>query len=665
LTGKNLNYDYGASFGPLPSELDTRKNTVVMSDAKCFQVVNSPQGGRLGSLTVPMKDSTFEIPTPALYPVVALVTGTTARGGGLWKYVLQADPAGNGLLRRQDPPVPVMSEVLQFLDFSVSSEALQKWRKHSLRGLYNRQVVPPLEYSAPIFLDSGGFKLMGKSTIDLSAYGLSLQNGNGPKSILDLQLDLGGNIVATLDYPLLPGLGREEAIHRMQKSRDNAVKAALLLREEKNPHPFLFVAAHGQDRDTVREYTQLVFTEFKQNGLSDFDFGLAIGSLVPLRGARKYRTIIQVVQGVIEGIPELYRDTVPVHVFGITGTLIPILAYLGVDSFDSSTYAQEARSLKYLDPQTLKSHSILEMSEWTCECRVCKNVSLEEIQNGLTSSVSYRPLPCGHYKSKYYGDIALHNLELDFEILEDTRRAIEEENLREYLFEHLDRFPRLEPAFAALAQIDQTIKSRLSKVVQQISPLDRTSKGEPRVSLQYTPEDFNILACNYSGPPSSSRVLLMIPCSKGKPYSDSLTHRFMIKRLKEAFGEDSRGIHKVVLSGLYGPVPGEFENEDAVRRYNFQLKHYDQIQMELVIERVVSFLNCYGGEYELCVGYATSRAYREVLIAASNRYERLVVLPENPKSRRLKEFFRHKNIEELIELLETVLSKDSDDFANE
>jgi 7-cyano-7-deazaguanine tRNA-ribosyltransferase len=626
-----------------------------MEKPKHFQVTNYTQGGRIGSLTVPVRDSNFKILTPALYPVVALVTGTTARGGGLWKYVLQADPNENGLLRRlrNGQPIPVMSEVLQFLDFSVSLQALDKWRNNSLRGLYHKQVTPPVNYSAPIFLDSGGFKLMGKRTIDLSTYGLSIQNGNGPESILNLQLDLGGNIVATLDYPLLPGLSREEALERMKNSRANALKAAQLLQQKEAPTPFLFVAAHGQDKDTVKEYTQFVFEEFKKNGLSNFPFGLAIGSLVPLRGARKYHTIIQIVQGVIEGIPPAYRDTVPVHVFGITGTLIPILAYLGVDSFDSSTYAQEARNLKYLDPQTLKSHSILEMSEWTCECPICQNVSLEEIQDGLTSSIRYRPLPSGHYKSKYYSDIALHNLELDFEILDDTRQAIAGDSLREHLFEYLDRFPRLEPAFSALAQIDQDIKARLSKVVQHIATPAPTLENKPKVSLKYTPEDFNVLDYDYS--PPRSKILLIIPCSKGKPYSSSLTHRFIEKRLREIFGEASQSIHKVVLSGLYGPVPDELENEKPVRRYNFQLKHYDKKQMELVTERVVDFLNRYGETYDLCVGYATSRAYREVLVDAANQYESLTILPDKPKSRRLKEFFRTNNVEELLSVLTNII----------
>jgi predicted RNA-binding protein len=264
-------------------------------------------------------------------------------------------------------------------------------------------------------------------------------------------------------------------------------------------------------------------------------------------------------------------------------------------------------------------------------------------------------LPSGHYRSKYYGDIALHNLELDFDILETTREAIEADSLQEFLFSHLDRFRRLEPAFEALARTDGEIHSQLSRTVHAISRRAPTSREEATVSFRYTPEAFNILEDGYSGPPCGSKVLLIIPCSKGKPYSSSLTHRFITKRLRERFGEASRSIHKVVLSGLYGPVPEELEDKDPVRQYNFQLKHYDRAQMALVTERLAGFLERHGNEYELCVGYATSRAYREVMVEAADRVGALRVLPREPKSRRLREFFRGSNVGELIGVIETAL----------
>ncbi len=143
--------------------------------------------GRIGNLRLPQA----EISTPLLLPVVCLLTGTTARGGGLWKYVLQADEA-NGLLRRN---IPVMSQVLHFLDFIPNNpKGLEQWRKLGIRQRYSEDVLPSMQYTAPLFLDSGGFKLLWNKSVNLSAYGLSIEDGKGPQTILELQKDLGGNI---------------------------------------------------------------------------------------------------------------------------------------------------------------------------------------------------------------------------------------------------------------------------------------------------------------------------------------------------------------------------------------------------------------------------------------------------------------------------------------
>lgn len=80
-----------------------------------------------------------------------------------------------------------------------------------------------------------------------------------------------------------------------------------------------------------------------------------------MRGAHKYEIIINLIRGLKENIPHKQRSNIPIHVFGITGTLIPILAYLGIDTFDSSTYIQEAKSLRYLEPNTRVNKPILEV----------------------------------------------------------------------------------------------------------------------------------------------------------------------------------------------------------------------------------------------------------------------------------------------------------------
>lgn len=614
-----------------------------------FSVRASKRGGRIGKLCLEKR----EISTPRLFPVVCLITGTTPRGGGLWKYILQAN--SNGLLRRN---VPVMSQVLHFLDFIPRKpSSVDRWRKLGVRERYNSEVNPPLSYNAPIFFDSGGFQLLWNDNVDLSIHGLSIRNEDGFQTVLKLQRDFGGsgsNIIATLDYPLPPGLAQLEAEERMTRSIQNAVNTALYLRESSNYKPFLFVAAHGQNRSSIGHYIDTVFKKFKENDLEDYSVGLAVGSLVPLRGAKKHQSIIELLRGLRENIPAHLLNKIPLHTFGITGNLVPVLAYLGIDSFDSSTYVQETRGLTYIDPQTKRSHPILEMEELTCNCLVCCDFrlkfSLRELQDALTSETrpGGQPLPNGRYKSEYYGYIALHNLEMDFQIVEETRQAIEADTLRDYLVKHVEKFPKLQPTLEVIAAEDEDLRSKLTRTVVSMPQQVQLNFSKQVISLKYTPHSFDILLNGYY-PPENKRILLVIPCSGGKPYSESRSHRFIKERLFQALSGNISALHKVTLSGLYGPVPDEYESAEPVLGYNFRLEPLDTAQIGLVAERLVTYLNRYSNHYTACVGYATSRAYRVVLEQVAHQVPHFQVLPVKPKSRRFTEFFRRENVSELVE----------------
>ncbi|MEH2027269.1 tRNA-guanine transglycosylase [Nostoc sp.] len=613
-----------------------------------YVVEKVSQNGRVGRLSY--NGQNFR--TPLLFPVVSLITGTTANGGGLWKYILQADHS-NGLLRRN---LPVMSQVLHFLDFIPKKQnALATWRNLGIKRRYLEDVCLPVEYTAPIFLDSGGFKLLWNNSIDLSAYGLSMEDGQGFQSILKLQENFGGDIIATLDYPLPPKLAASEAKERMQKSLDNAIAAARLLQKPSHWKPFLYVAAHGQDRDSMSNYVRQVFDEAEKEELKYYNFGLAVGSLVPLRGAHKTTIIVDLIKGLQDSIPAHKKNITPIHVFGITGSLIPILAYLGVDSFDSSSYVQETRSLSYINRETMRPQPVLEMEELTCNCRVCQQANLEHIQDALISEVSGKPVHNGHYKSKYYADIALHNLEMDFRIVDQTREAIEADYLQEYLIEHIKKLKHLQPAIDAIASEDIELKIRLSRTLISVSKKQEFKKNEQVISLKYKPDDFNVLNNGYA-PLSGKHILLIIPCSGEKPYSKSRSHRFITERIEKALGDVTTSVDKVTLSGLYGPVPEKYEAYEAVMGYDFRLDPLDKAQISLVTERLVGYLKRHSDHYHVCIGYATSKAYRTILEQAAQEVSNFQVLPVKPKSRRMTEFFRKENVAELVEKVNLYLS---------
>ncbi len=579
------------------------------------------------------------------------MTGSTPRGGGLWKYLLR------DFMKRD---TPMLSQVLHFLDFPINGKILTKWRTKTIREWY--QEVNGA-YNAPLFLDSGGFKLLYSTGLDLTEFGIEKETE--ADDILALQEDVGGEIFASLDYPLPPGLERSEAEKRMSLSLENACRVATLLSTKAQP-PFLYVCCHGQSQSDIEDYVKRVFDRLM--GVLPA-FGLAIGSLVPLRG-KQDSEVLERICGVQRAIPDSARQHTPIHAFGVSGELAPILAYMGIDSFDSTSYIQAARGLNYADPLTRAKRKLMELDELTCTCRICSEVSLDEMQGALMEAASYKRTSTGKYKSEYYAAIALHNFELEAELLSRMKRAIEADDALEELCRHASSGRGIRAAIDWLMANDESFTSRMARTIaavpasvnrragrrnpNQLELFPATREEVTNLSLDYTPDSF-VIPDSYV-PPRDKKVLLAIPCAGKKPYSLSRTHAIINTKLKAAFGENQQEIHKVTLSGLYGPVPEEFETEEPVVRYDFQLSPRNISQIQLGVDRFNAYLDKHGDNYALVVGYATSHAYRMVFESIQVYRADFILLPIKPRQKRLSEFFRHVYLDELIETLSTVIN---------
>ena len=629
-----------------------------MNTTSTYHTIVQRKNGRVGELRLQRNGKVLPpLATPILYPVVSFMTGSTPRGGGLWKYLLRD-------LMKHD--VPMLSQVLHFLDFPLKGKHLQKWRQKTMREWY--QEINGV-YNAPLFLDSGGFKLLYNTGLDLKEFGIEKETE--ADDIFALQEDFGGEIIASLDYPLPPDLERSEAEQRMNLSLENACRVAALLTTKAQP-PFLYVCCHGQSQSDIESYVRKVFDRLL--GVLP-SFGLAVGSLVPLRGKQDV-AILERIYGVQKAIPDSERYHTPIHAFGVSGELTPILAYMGVDSFDSTSYIQAARGLSYSDPLTRSKRKLMELDELTCTCRICREVSLDEMQRTLMEEVSYKRTSTGKYKSECYASIALHNFELEAGLLSRMKNAIEADEALEELVHHASTGRRLRRVVDWLIENNKDFANRMAKTVVGISTSEnrRTLKSnpyqlelfpafstketdsalqkeQPTISLDYTPDSFSIPA-DYE-PPQDKKILLVIPCAGKKPYSLSRTHTIINTKLQNAFGNNQRAIHKITLSGLYGPVPEEFESEEPVVRYDFQLSPRNTAQIQLGADRFKAYLDKHSDHYTLVVGYATSQAYRKVFERLQEHCSDFILLPIKPKQKRLSEFFRHVHLDELIEVLST------------
>ena len=621
--------------------------------------ISTPHG-RIGELR--FSTNGRKLTTPYLYPVINFLTGTSTRGGGVWKYILQI------LMQRQ---TPMLSQILHFLDFPLTGRYLANWYGKSMREHYREQNGV---YEGAFFLDSGGFKLLYKTGLDLEEFGIYKETE--AEDILNLQLGFEGDIVASLDYPLPPNLARPEAEARMEQSLTNAVRVAERLTTsptEIPTVPYLYTCCHGQSGADIANYVDHIFA---QMGDMLPSFGLAVGSLVPFRG-KNDSEIMEMLNAVVQAVPETRRDTTPIHAFGVSGALTPLLAYIGVDTFDSSAYIQTSRSLVYSDPDTQKKLRIMEMDETDCNCYICEAYPLQEIQQAFMDKQSYRATSTGKFKSEYYAAIGLHNFQMEADILAEMHTAIAADDALECLVRYLTKYQRfrgLKRAAAWLAENDDVLATRLTRtLIQKPTPPAKPTNQSPNqlelfpsthrdtdndgkgrtpqtVSLAYTPDDFRV-PDDYR-PPDAKEILLTIPCAGKKPYSVSRTHTMITNRLQTVLADKQDCIHKITLSGLYGPVPEEFETRDAVIRYDFQLSHKNTAQIERCAARLIDYLKKYRDNYKFTIGYATSRAYRAVFVLTEKRFPGFILLPKAPKQQRLAEFFRHTNVDALVEVIQ-------------
>lgn len=614
-------------------------------------------GGRLGTIHF---GNGGVVQTPALFPAICIMTGPPGFGrqGSHYKYIKR-------IMCREWRHNHFLSEILHFTDYMATAKSLgewlqkpfQLWMDEMMRG-GNRaladQGVPDDDfdykpagqpYEACFFLDSGGFKLLSNSDFSIQKFGYE----TNPKSILELQTLMGGDIVASLDYPLAPLEYDQKTLVQLQnKSLQNAIwlLEQLSRRSDKEPRPLAYLAIHGVDYESSRDCTERLLKKIDAGRFNYDAFGFAIGSLVPRRTKRAL--VASIVKGVVDGIREHrngYYIEKPVHAFGMSGDLIPTLSMLGVDTFDTNAFVQSGKNLRYILPPRGASLSVRETrfidelsvdTLHACGCRACsryapyldtfkKLTRMERDQQHDFQEAHGR----NFIKSEVYAFLALHNLEIEYREIEAVKSEIQKNTLPDYVRAYAEKANHrgvlLRAYEAATGEIVARVPGR-------------------KVSLELTRESFAV-ADTYR-PPADKDVLILLPCTKDKPYKSARSHQ----AIRSALNKDAR-IHVVTISGLYGPVPEELEDEPEVLQYDYVLSPEAKDQSQAVIDRLTDYLKRFGTHYKMIVAYVTTRAYRYVAKQALKAYGRGVVLPTAPKEQTSKEFLRYENIGELQKTL--------------
>lgn len=381
-----------------------------------FDIVAEAGEARRGQLQI--NDRILE--TPHLFPVINFYGGGNEGalfGGGVHRTVKEFLAHDNEITRGEDYSNlfrGVMTSIASLTDYGIREKKLDWYLDKDIREWDCFS-----DYDGMIFADSGGYKILKQ--------GGGLQGKDFVKDVdqdkaLDMQLDLGPDIVVNLDHPIHPDDEFEDRIEKMEQTAANAARFAER-RDEVDGACYLTV--HGYYEAMLERSFDLIEDELAEPIPEAFD-GIALGSLVPRKD--NVEVLVEAVSDCKREMKQRGYENLPLHVFGISGNAMPLLVAVGADSFDSASYLHQAINGKYC-VNLFETVPVDEANFDACDCRICNdNFHRARMRNEIDDL----------YQKDILGSVAAHNLAIQQRELREFRRLIAEgdqNQVAEYLEE--------------------------------------------------------------------------------------------------------------------------------------------------------------------------------------------------------------------------------------
>lgn len=380
-----------------------------------------------------------------------------------------------------------------------------------------------LDFDGLIMTDSGTFQEHQYGSIDVD-----------PLEIVVFQRDIGSDIGTILDRFSEPDFSRDKASEAVEKTIERA-RAAAKIRDE------MWLA--GPVQGSLFEDLRMSCAQ----DLSSIDLQLhPIGGVVPLMEDYRFPELVDVIAASKKGL----IPSRPVHLFGAGHPMLfPLAVLLGCDLFDSASYAKFARDGRMMFPDG--SASIRDMSDLSCQCRVCSKHSPEELK--------------AMESEERESMLAEHNLHVCNAQIRRIKMAIREGTLWELVEQTCRCHPKLLDGLRGL--------SRHNEFLERYEPLSRRgallftgSESYHRPAIwRYQHRLFE----RYSHP--RTEIMIALPESE-KPYGR--THAALMAKIDER-----TNAHFIVLSSI-GPVPIELDEIYPVGQFFAPENDLEHIQPE-------------------------------------------------------------------------------------
>lgn len=280
--------------------------------------------------------------------------------------------------------------------------------------------------------------------------------------------------------------------------------------------------------------------------------------------------------------------------------LIPLLHYAGFDVIDIG-HAQEAAANGLRLWKNGSEKIEIGENRRFCSCPACAKLDTakpEELQSILLD----------------------HNLSIYKSVISESKEAMKSGRLR-WLVESSTHNS---PAHASLVRL---VNRELYPFIEEFSPTTGPDAlpviGSESYNAPVVRRFRDFVASRYSPPPNKS-IILLLPCSARKPYSDSKSHRRFASAIESAmYGMESR-VAQVILTSPLGLVPRELERIYPAGQYDIPVTgDWDTEEIEIGANALVTHLKKFS-DSSVVIAHV-SGGYLDIVRAAESKIEQSLI----------------------------------------
>ncbi|MFW9801332.1 MAG: DUF5591 domain-containing protein [Candidatus Thorarchaeota archaeon] len=300
---------------------------------------------------------------------------------------------------------------------------------------------------------------------------------------------------------------------------------------------------------------------------------------------------------------QLPRNWLTLAIGRIEPYSVPLLHYLGFDIIDSSRAFEAAAQgirLWRMDSEQVSNAD----SARHCACLACAPYSdLTILDNSSLVEV-----------------LTKHNLSRFQMVLSESAHAMQSGHLR-WLVESLTH------ASPSIASILRRVDAELYPFLEEFTP----TVGKSPMPL-IGPESYNAPAirrfrekvASRFKPPVHKRLVLLLPCSARKPYSDSKSHKRFARAIEAAIGPARFEIAETILTSPLGVIPRELERIHPVAHYDIPVTgDWDAEETEIAVHALITHMEKFG-ESTVVVAHV-SGGYLDIVKNAEESFKQTLI----------------------------------------